>query len=425
MTKLKFIHAADLHIESPYRGFSNMNPALGDRLIKLGFNAFDNLIHTCIEKSIDFLLIAGDSFDSSNVSLSAQYRFIRGLQKLSDENIPVYIVCGNHDPLISWIKSIHLPSNVHVFPGNEVSRIFFEKENEQRAHIYGVSFEEKEENRSLADQFKVEDQNIFSIGLLHGTFAGREHNNPYCPMTMEQLQRSGMHYWALGHIHKREIINEQSPTVVYSGNLQGRHFNETGEKGVYYVEVDNKNKVNPTFIALSEMVFLRENIVLNEEDNLTTVIHKIETLKEHLLDKFGVVMLRLTLTGNTNVSNVLSDTNELAGLVDTLNDSINYNDQFVYLSSIENDTSPIINWEERMNGDDFVADLMRRYEKLMNDDDLQKEVINQIKKEINSSSVFRKIKKYNLEDKLDLSDVFHQAKVKSISELIATKSDHQ
>lgn len=425
MVKLKFIHAADLHIESPYRGLSNMNPELGQLLIKLGFKAFDNLIQTCIQQEIDFLLIAGDSFDSANVSLSAQYRFIRGLQKLNDKNIPVYIVCGNHDPLKSWIKSINLPSNVHVFPGNDVSQVVFKKNDEPLAHIFGVSFEEKEENRSLADQFRIENQSIFSVGLLHGTFAGIEHNNPYCPMSMEQLQRSGMHYWALGHIHKREVISEQKPTVIYPGNLQGRHFNETGKKGAYFVEVDTKNTVNLSFMPLSEMVFLREEIVLEEEDSITSTIHKIETLKSQLLDEYAVVMLRLTLTGNTAVFNALSDIHEMHGLIETLNESVNYNDSFVYLSSIENATRPLINWEERLKGDDFVADLMRRYDRIANDEAVQQEIIDQIKEEINSSSAFRKLKKYDLEDNLDLIQVFNEAKVKSISELIATKGDHQ
>lgn len=425
MAKLKFIHAADLHIESPYRGISNMNPELGKRLIKLGFKAFDNLINVCVEKNIDFLLIAGDSFDSTNVSLSAQYRFIRGLQKLDEKNIPVYIVCGNHDPLTSWIKSINLPQNVHIFPGNEVSKALFEKGDKPLAHIFGVSFEEKEENRPLAEQFKVEDQAIFSVGLLHGTFAGMEHKNPYCPMSIEQLQRSGMHYWALGHIHKREIINEQKPTVIYSGNLQGRHFNETGDKGVYFVEVDAKNNVNPSFISLSEMIFLREEIALEEDDNIATTINKIEALKSQLLEEYGVVMLRLTLTGNTAAFADLSDIHELQGLIETLNESLNYNDKFVYLSKIENETRPVINWEERMQGDDFVADLMRRYEKIEGDSSIQSEIISEIVEEINSSSAYRKLRKYDLEDSSDLSTIFEQAKIKSISELIATKSDHQ
>jgi DNA repair exonuclease SbcCD nuclease subunit len=425
MEKLKFIHAADLHIESPYRGISNMKPELGGRLIKLGFKAFNNLINACIKNDIDFLLIAGDSFDSTNVSLSAQYRFIRGLQKLEEKNIPVYIVCGNHDPLISWIKSINLPKNVHVFPGNKVSKVVFEKDDKPLAHIFGVSFEEKEENRPLAEQFKVEDQAIFSVGLLHGTFAGMEHKNPYCPMSMQHLQRSGMHYWALGHIHKREIINEQKPTVIYSGNLQGRHFNETGEKGVYLVEVDVKNNVNPSFISLSEVVFIREEIALEEEDTITSTMDKIEALKSQLIEEYGVVMLRLTLSGSTIAFSEFSDVHELQGLIDALNESVNYNDHFVYLSKIENETRPIINWEERMQGDDFVADLMRRYEKIEADSSIQKEIISQIVEEINSSSTYRKLRKYELENSFDLPTIFEQAKVKSISELIATKSDHQ
>ena len=425
MGKLKFIHAADLHIESPYRGVSNMNSVLGERLIKLGFKAFDNLVETAIKNKIDFLLIAGDSFDSSNVSLSAQYRFMRGLGRLNEKNIPVYIVCGNHDPLTSWIKAINLPENVHVFPANEVSKVEFKKEEQVLAHIFGVSFEEKEENRPLANQFMVEDYTVFSIGLLHGTFAGMEHKNPYCPISMEQLQRSRMHYWGLGHIHKRTIVNEQKPTVIYPGNLQGRHFNETGEKGAYLIEVDQENRVDPTFVPLSEVVFLRKEIILEEHDSIASVTNKIEELKAQLSDEYGVVKLRLMLKGDTAAISDLSDVHELQGLIETLNESVNYNSDFVYLSKIENETRPVINWEERMQGDDFVADLMRRYEKIQGDTASRSNIIAKIVEEINSSSAYRKLRKYDLEDSVDVEQIFEQAKIKSISELIATKSDHQ
>lgn len=425
MAKLKFIHAADLHIESPYRGISQLNPELGERLIDLGFKAFDKLINTCISENIDFLLIAGDSFDSADAGLSAQYRFIRGLQKLNEHQIPVYIVCGNHDPLENWIDSINLPENVHVFPGAEPSKVVYEKEGQPLAHIYGASFEKSVEDRSLAEYFKVEDTKTFSVGLLHGTFAGRENKNPYCPMTMDQLKRSGMHYWALGHIHKREIINEQKPMVVYSGNLQGRHFNETGSKGVYLMEVDSNRSITPTFIPLSEVVFLREELILGDEETLTSLANKIEDLKFKLKEDYGSVLLRLTLKGSTQLFGELSETAELNEWVNTLNESVNYHEDFVFVSRIENETRPLINWEERQKGDDFVADLLRRYEHISEDETLQNEMIEKILEEINSSNVFRKLKKYELHDNFPIQNIFEQAKIKSISELIATKHDHQ
>lgn len=424
MAKLRFIHAADLHIESPYRGISRMNAELGKTLIRLGFRAFDKLIQTCISEEVDFLLIAGDSFDSSNVSLSAQYRFIRGLQQLEEKGIPVYIVCGNHDPLSAWIKAINLPKNVHVFPGNEVTQEVVTKGNETLAHIFGVSFENREENRSLAEHFSVADPSIFSIGLLHGTFAGMEHKNPYCPMSMEQLQRSGMHYWALGHIHKREVVHASKPMVIYPGNLQGRHFNETGEKGVYLVEVDAKNNPTASFVSLSEVVFLRETIVLDEQDNLTATMDKIEQLKLDLLEKYPAVMLRLTLEGNAPIHNELKDANEVHGLLETLNEHLNYHGAFVYVSQIENKTLPLIDWEERKKGDDFIADLLKRYDHLQADSTARETLTQEIIDEINSSNTYRKLRKYQLEESIALNEIVEAAKISSITQLLSSKNDH-
>ena len=424
MQKIKFIHAADLHIESPYRGVSNLNPELGERLIQLGFKAFDNLIEACIVHEIDFLLIAGDSFDSENASLSAQFRFLRGLQKLTAQNIPVYIVCGNHDPLSSWIKEINLPEHVHVFQGNEVQQAEVLKEGKTLVHIYGVSFEDKVENRSLEEQFRAEDKSVFSIGLLHGTFAGIQHKNPYCPMTLDQLKRSGMHYWALGHIHKREVVHELKPTVIYPGNLQGRHFNETGKKGAYVVEVDDKNTVTPTFISLSEVVFLREEIMLTEDESLPSLSDKIEGLKGRCIDEFGSVLLRLTLKGNTPLYEELRDARQLNTFADTLNEGVNYQADFAFISRIENKTQPLINWEERKQGDDFVADLIRKYEAIQADDTTQQEIIQSILEEIDSSQVYRKLRKYDLDANFSLEALIDLAKTRSITALIADKRDH-
>src|SRR5690554_6130096 len=122
MSQFKFIHAADLHIESPYKGVAQMNEALGKSLVKNGIKAYEKLIETALKEEIDFMLIAGDSFDSESGSLSAQYRFVRGLEKLKEAAIPVFIICGNHDPLSSWSKHLQLPENVTLFEADEIQQ---------------------------------------------------------------------------------------------------------------------------------------------------------------------------------------------------------------------------------------------------------------------------------------------------------------
>jgi DNA repair exonuclease SbcCD nuclease subunit len=219
-------------------------------------------------------------------------------------------------------------------------------------------------------------------------------------------------------------VHELKPTVIYPGNLQGRHFNETGEKGAYVVEVDDKNTITPTFISLSEVVFLREEIMLTEDESLPSLSDKIEGLKGRCIEEFGSVLLRLTLKGNTPLYEELRDARQLNTFADTLNEGVNYQADFAFISRIENKTQPLINWEERKQGDDFVADLIRKYEAIQADDTAQQEIIQSILEEIDSSQVYQKLRKYDLNANFSLEALIDLAKTRSITALIADKRDH-
>lgn len=416
MSHFKFIHAADLHIESPYKGVKSLNKKLGEALVQRGFEAYDQLIQTCIDEAIDFLLIAGDSFDSESGSLGAQYRFFSGLEKLHKHGINVYIICGNHDPLNRWAKNFQLPDNVFRFKANDIQQEVFSKEGKALASIYGVSYGEKEEFNGLAEHFKRTDQNSFAIGMLHGMLSGKEGHTPYCPFTLDQLRASGMDYWALGHIHKREIIHEKNPIAVYSGNIQGRHFNETGEKGCYLIEVERGTVTEQKFIQLSSIIFERSELDINDIENMDVLFAEIDTLKEGLLAKDNAYMLRITLTGNTNLYSELTDQQSVGELLKSINAQNNYDRDFVYIDRLINQTQPIIDLEARKKASDFLADLIQRFDQYERDSNRLAELEQLLFEEIKSSKAGKSLDL--IAEKETLQEILEQAKWKCINGLL-------
>ena len=99
MPTYRFVHAADLHLDSPFKGLKRVAPEIGEILRKSTFEAFDAIIDLCMNEEVDALLVAGDVFDSADRSLAAQLRFVDGLRKLETAGIQSFVCHGNHDPL--------------------------------------------------------------------------------------------------------------------------------------------------------------------------------------------------------------------------------------------------------------------------------------------------------------------------------------
>ena len=424
MPQLKFIHAADLHIESPYKGVSKLNEALGNALVEHGIKAYESLIDLSLQEEVDFLLIAGDSFDSESGSLSAQYRFVRGLERLAEANTPVYIICGNHDPLNSWSDHLKLPENVVLFGPEKVQQHSIQKEGNSLAEIYGVSFGQKEEYQNLAKQFKRNDSTPFSIGLLHGTIAGNEAHTPYCPFEMDTLRSSNLDYWALGHIHKREVLSEENPTVVYPGNIQGRHFNETGVKGCSLVSVEQGKIIDHSFKPLSKVIYEYKELNVDGFENLSDFTNGLESLKDDLEANHSY-LLRIRLKGKTVLNSTFSDHAQMQALVDELNSQNNYHQRFIFLDKCINETMPDIDLEERKKSSDFIADLLQRFDHYNNDEEALSKLKKKMLEEMSSYKVGRGLSDMKFEDELEeeMAGLLESAKWKCVDGLLQSKRE--
>ncbi len=243
----KFIHAADLHLDSPLLGLAQYEGAPEEALRGATRRALENLVHVALEEEVDFVLIAGDVYDGDWPDHNTGLFFARQMARLRDATIPVYLISGNHDAQSVMTKSLQLPDNVHRFPTKKAATI-------QRADIgvaiHGQGFATRAVTADLSAGYPGAVSGLYNIGVLHTSLTGYEGHDNYAPCTVDGLKKLGYDYWALGHIHKQEAVRVFDPAIWFPGNIQGRHIRETGPKGCLVVTVDDRGEHEVDFREL-------------------------------------------------------------------------------------------------------------------------------------------------------------------------------
>jgi DNA repair protein SbcD/Mre11 len=258
--RFKFIHAADLHLDSPFTGLSGVPEAIRAVLRESTFSALNRLVDLAIREKADFVLIAGDVYESADRSLRAQVRFQKAMRRLAERGISAFVIHGNHDPLDGRDARLDLPDCVHIFAAGQVERVPVVLPGRGHvADVLGISYPTAAVNDNYALLFRREGTAPYQIGLLHANVDGAADHADYAPCTLKELVGRGLDYWALGHVHGRRILNER-PFIVYPGNLQGRSVRETGPKGCYVAEVDGSGDTNLAFHALHAVRWSRRTV---------------------------------------------------------------------------------------------------------------------------------------------------------------------
>jgi DNA repair exonuclease SbcCD nuclease subunit len=237
---LKFLHTADIHLDSPMLGLERYDVAPIEAMRSATRRAFENLVELAIEERVDFVLIAGDLFDGDWRDFNTGLFLNAKLEKLGRAEIPVYVVSGNHDAASQITRSLRWPENVFVFPTKNADTVTLE---DKGASIHGQGYAKRAVSKNLATGYPAPVEGNFNIGLLHTSLGGYQGHEPYAPCSEEDLTDRGYDYWALGHVHKRQVVRAQDPAIVFPGNIQGRNIRETGAKGATLVRVDEDRRV--------------------------------------------------------------------------------------------------------------------------------------------------------------------------------------
>jgi DNA repair exonuclease SbcCD nuclease subunit len=384
MTKVKFIHTADLHLDTPFKGLTNWNSELAKRLKNATLGSLKKIVDLGIQKNVDFLVISGDIFDSENQSLAAQLNFVEEIQRLAEKGIPAYFICGNHDPLSSWLEDLQMPENVFRFNASEVENMTFRKNGEPVADIHGISFGDKTVSKNLARSYKVNDQpSPVNIALLHGTVGTPGPHENYAPFKVEDIAGKGFDYWALGHIHKRQVVRQKHPAVIYPGNPQGRDFGEKGAKGCYMVEIDQNKTPVISFVPVQQIRFEELEIDLTGEDTINVLPGKIQESITGLNDyeQNTSYIIRISLTGSTPLHSRFNNPGEMEQVLEFLNEGQLKQTHFTWIDSIEVNTRPVIDIDEIRKSSDFPGEILNAIEQYESDPQKIKDWIESVDKE--------------------------------------------
>lgn len=416
MNRIKFVHTADIHLDTPFKGLSNLNNELAEKLRKSILQSFKNIIDLCIREKADFLLIAGDIFESHQRSLSAQLQFIAEINRLNEYNIPAYMACGNHDPMNSWLNELKLPPNLHRFSADQPESVIYPGSGTPVAEISGISFKEQKTTKNLAALFPPARQNIpFSIALMHGTTGLPGPHENYAPFRPRDIENKGYDYWALGHIHKPGVISSE-PYIVYPGNPQGRDFGETGMKGCYLVEMSQGKKTELQFIPVHTIRFEKHAIDitrLTALDQLPRVIeHPLLNEKQNSREVNSIA--RVQLHGRTPLHKALYKPGVAEELAEQINERYINSHPFLWIDKIDIKTSPPLDFEQLEKGNDFPAGILRKCSEYQNHPGRLQELVQKKKSELSSYAINKELDEFTRQD---MDEIIGQAKQFLIDQL--------
>lgn len=265
---MKIVHASDLHLDSPLVGLERYEGAPVEAIRGATRRAFENLMTLCLEERAALLLIAGDIYDGDWKDYSTGLFFASTLSRLRDAGTRVVVVRGNHDAASQITKNLRLPPHVSELSKERPQTIRFE---DLGVAVHGQSFRDRSVKEDLAVRYPHPLRDYFNVGLLHTSLTGREGHDDYAPSTPATLQSRGYDYWALGHVHRREVVSDD-PYIVYSGNLQGRNARETGPKGATVVRVEEGRVAGIEHRALDVVRWVTCNVAVAESDGADDVV---------------------------------------------------------------------------------------------------------------------------------------------------------
>ena len=413
MTKgsFRFVHAADLHLDTPFEGLRKLAPDVAQMLRDASLDAFDNLVQLVLDVEAKFLLLAGDLYDGIERGIRAQLRFHRGLERLSAHGIHVFIVHGNHDPLQGWSAIKQWPELVTVFPAHRLEQVPVVENGELLATIYGISYAGAETAENLALRFKRGSAPGLHIGLLHADMTPAQEHSRYSPCSAADLQAAAMDYWALGHQHLRQIVHSGSPWICYPGNLQGRSPkpSELGPKGAFVVEVQDSQVAAVDFRPCDAIRFVPLDFDISECQELNelrqNLIRRSEALQQEHQGR-GLI-LRARLQGRGPLHQELRHPSAAGDLLLALREESAGSASLLWWESIADSSHPLLDLQAVDARQDFAAELLSLVRQYLQQEPAQLSFVDQKLRRVLPNRIWRLLPL--LESELAKPELFEQA----------------
>lgn len=293
---MKFLHCADLHIDSPLRGLARYEGAPIDEIRAAARHAFDNLVDLAVDEAVACLVIAGDLYDGDRDDYNTALFLQRHFERLRDEGIAVTLACGNHDAVSEITRRLRPPDNVHVFSHKEAQTYIFE---EVGLAFHGRSYPTRDVADDLSATYPDPIPGLVNVGVLHTCLDGRPGHDSYAPCRPDALVARGYRYWALGHVHAREVQQLDGAWLVFPGNLQGRNARETGPKGATLVTYSDEGIISAEPWALDVVRWLRLDVNAADSCSVDDVLARASDALSELPAEGPLHAIRLCVVGAT------------------------------------------------------------------------------------------------------------------------------
>lgn len=354
---MRFVHAADIHLDSPLCGLENYPGAPVEQIRGASRSAFIHLMNLCLEEQVDFLVVAGDLFDSSLKDFHTALFVVQQFRRLESAGIPVYLIFGNHDSFQEMSRRTPWPANVHVFDHKRPQTFRIDNLN---VALHGRSFPKREVLENLVPEYPEPLAGCFNIGILHTNANGSPNHDSYAPCSVPELIAKRYDYWALGHVHEHLVLHSR-PAIVYSGNPQGRHARELGAKGAVLAHVTDGELTELEFREVDVLRWFRETVTLQSADGIDELYEhvrmRLRDVQSRSDGRFAAVRLEIEgrcaahrrLVRDDFRQQVVTDLRALAG--DFRND--------LWIEKIKFRTRSPLDVDALRRGPDLIGELLR------------------------------------------------------------------
>lgn len=352
---MRFIHTADIHLDSPLTGLSAYADAPVELLRTATRDAFTNLISEAISEKVDFIVIAGDLYDGTWKDHNTGIYFCKEMGRLKKAGIPAYVLFGNHDAESEMTKKLQLPDNVFTFDPRKPTTYLL---NDLGVALHGRSFKDAATTENLVTGYPQPVPGMLNIGVLHTALEGGTTHANYAPCTLAELHAKGYQYWALGHVHEFQVW-EGKAKIVFPGNLQGRHIRETGQKGAVLVTADENGIIEIDRLFVDVLRWHRLNVDAVDAESLADVVRLIGQALEALVEDGPTnipLVVRIAVSGKTAAHG------ELFGLesqlrAEVLAQAAAFGQERLWIEKVKVETEPADNGESVRARADALSDL--------------------------------------------------------------------